>query len=104
MFNLHAGLRSYFCSKHSSELSQLLIAFVIGLLLGPFSSNLLLRVIFLVLYVAVIYYFTRGEKPYWRALTRLAIISISLYGYFLGRWLTLDTTGLEGRFAFRELA
>lgn len=99
---IHAKIKSYFCSKRTTELSQLIIAFTCGVLLGPFGGSLLWRLMFAIIYFAIIYYFTKGEKPYWRTLTRVAIVCISFYGYFLGRWLMLGTTGLENHFTFRH--
>lgn len=102
--DLHAKIKSYFCSDRTTELSQLVCAFVIGILFGPFSTSLIWRLIYVIVYLIVIFYFTRGEKPYWKTLTRIAIISISFYGYLLGRWLVLGTTGLENYFTFRHVA
>jgi uncharacterized membrane protein YfcA len=90
---LNDSIKNYFCCMVSSDLRQIVTAFVTGLLLGPFNTNLLFKIIFIIVYEIILYYYTRHVK--WKHLTRLAITCAGLYGFFLGKWLINNKTGLE---------
>lgn len=91
----HEKIKGYFCSSTATDLNQLTIAFVLGLVVGPFSTSIIFRLLFIIVYEVVVFYYTRGLTPYWRLLTRIAINCASLYGYILGKWLLTNRTGLE---------
>jgi hypothetical protein len=92
---INNAIRSYFCAEEATELNQIVIAFTLGLLLGPFPTNLLFKLVLIIIYEIILFYYTSGLAPYWRCLNRIAVNSAGLYGYFLGRWLITGSTGLE---------
>jgi hypothetical protein len=86
---IHDKIKSHFCSDKSTSVNQITIAFTMGLLFGPFANGLVFRIVFLVIYEVIVFYFTAGLAPYWKIRTRVGVIIAGLCGYFLGRWLIL---------------
>ena len=87
--------KSYFCNEANSELNQIVIAFVWGLLFGSISWGLIWLIVFLIIYEIFIFYVTEGLAPYWGFLVRVAVIAATLIGWVLGRWLIIGYTGFE---------
>lgn len=91
-------IKNYFCCQVASELRQIVTAFSLGLILGPLSTNLLFKILFIIIYEIILYYYTKHLR--WKCLTRIAITCAGLYGYFLGRWLIKGKTGLESFYGY----
>lgn len=85
----HHKIRNYFCSGNFTIVNQSIVAFALGLLLGPFCARLIYRLGTLIIYELIIIYFTRCESPYWQVEGRILVIIFGLSGFFLGRWLVL---------------
>lgn len=96
--SINGLVKNYFCCQVSSDLRQIVTAFSMGLILGPLSTSLLFKLIFIIVYEIILYYYTKHLK--WSFYIRLAITCAGLYGYFLGKWLINEKTGLEKFFGY----
>lgn len=79
----------------SSELLEIVVAFVIGLFFGPLSSGFIYFLISIIVLELFAFYTTRklpeGYKWYMRVVINLA----GIIGWILGRWLVINETGVE---------
>ena len=87
--------QNYYCSEYTTDLNQIALGFVLGLLFGGFSSGLIWFIIYVILFEIYIYYITRELDTEWKLLSRIGINCATLIGWILGRWLVLNKTGFE---------
>lgn len=86
----------WFCNQKYTPMAQIIVAFVWGVLLSPWSSGLFFLLLFIIVYEILYYVFTHGIPPYYNLFIRTGIIYSSIFGYILGRTLSGDTILEEG--------
>lgn len=74
-------------NTRNTEFAQLLSAFLISVILSPWSWGPLYFILFLLVYETVCLWFTRGYEPFWRLEFRVGLIVASLFGWVVGRTL-----------------
>ena len=89
-------IHSWACNEKYTPLTQLVVAFVFGILLSPWSSGIFFLVVFIIIYEWLLYVFTHGNPQYWSSFTRCAVICGSVLGYIVGRTLSGDEILVPG--------
>ncbi|CAH6418998.1 Hypothetical protein HVR_LOCUS185 [uncultured virus] len=89
-------LHWWFCNTKYTPMAQIIVAFVWGVLLSPWSSGLFFLTIFIIIYEILYYVFTHGDPRYYNLFVRTGVIYSSIFGYILGRTLSGDNVLQEG--------
>jgi hypothetical protein len=72
-------------SPDYGEWSQLLVGFVAGIIMAPYSYGFLYLIIFLFIWEILFAWWTSMNKKYWSWQGRLGIILASILGWFIGK-------------------
>jgi len=75
----------YYFNPDYTQLLQLITAFVIGLLFGPFAYSLIFYVSFIILYEILYLLVTKATAPWFTIQSRAAIILAGIGGWIVGR-------------------
>jgi len=80
----------------SSEVFQIGISFVLGLLFGPLSYGMSYNILFIFFYEIGLFYLTKNFPGVYKLETRIICNISALVGWVLGRCLLVNETGFEG--------
>lgn len=89
-------LKKWFCNEKYTPMAQVIIAFVWGVALSPWSSGIFILIWSIILYELAYYIFTHGDPHFYNLSIRPAVISASVLGYIIGRTLSGDEILYEG--------
>jgi len=78
-------LEYYFCNPKNTEFAQLVSAFLISLILSPWSWGFYYFFGFLIIYEFICIIGTQCREPYWRLGFRISVILASMLGWIIGR-------------------
>lgn len=82
-------VKGYFCHECSTTASQMIIAFVLGLLFSPFNMGLIYVLLLIIINEILVYIFSNGVKPrYWDPLERCGVVCSTVLGFIIGRTLS----------------
>lgn len=82
-------ITSWFCNDNYTPMAQVLISLFLGILLSPWASGLFFLTVFIIIYELLYYIFTHGNPRYYNLFVRTGVIYASIFGYILGRTLTI---------------
>jgi hypothetical protein len=91
-------VEEWFKSTTSTEFSQIVFSFALGLISGPLSRGISFFFLFVCIYEIALWRITEGLPIYWQMRTRVVVNLASFLGWIVGRYLILEETGLEGFF------
>ena len=75
----------YFKNPNYTQLVQIVVSFVFGLILAPYGYGFIYFLIYLLAYEFVYLLATQGCNPYWGPVFRLGAVSASILGFLIGR-------------------
>lgn len=82
-------VKQYFCHENNTTTSQIIIAFVMGLLFSPFNMGLIYIILYLILNEILFYIFSNGKCPrYWDIFERCGVVCSTVLGFIIGRTLS----------------
>lgn len=80
----------WFCCNDYSPMAQVIIAFVYGLLLSPWSYGLFFLTCTIISLELLYFIFTKGNPKYYNLFVRLGVICSSISGFIIGRTFSLN--------------
>ncbi len=84
-------------------LFQLILSFVVGLILAPFSQGLLLWLVYVFVFEAIYIYQTNLHYCTQSTAVRLGVLCAGLFGFILGRTLVGDPQPLRGSYKYDKI-
>lgn len=89
-------LANWFCNEKYSPVFQYISAFVLGVLVAPWSSGLFFLIVFIIVYELAYYTYTHGNPKYYSAEVRAGVILASVLGWIMGRAVSDDNIFQDG--------
>ncbi len=77
----------YFKNCKYTQLMQLVLSFVLGVIFAPYSYGFAFLIVYLLAYEFAYAAFTNLESPYWTPLFRVGIIAVTIFGWLIGRYI-----------------
>lgn len=77
-------------NENNSPMMQVIVSFVWGILLAPWSAGMIFLAASIILFEIFIYVFTKGNPKYYNTFVRTGVICSSVLGFIVGRTLSGD--------------
>lgn len=90
------NLKEFISTESYTKEYQLIGSLCLGILFGPYSWGLFYLLLFIIIYELIIFILTKGNPKYWNHEVRAGIIMASIFGWLIGRELTLKDCSHRG--------